>query len=79
MYLAQTSNPSKSQSKETSEPPPLHHIKLDFDGASKGNPRPSGVEGPFRDPTRNIREMFSLSLGSNTNNGDKLACMEKYL
>lgn len=46
-HVSLSKKPLKSISKETWEPPQNSHIKLNYNGASKGNPGPSGEEWAF--------------------------------
>eukprot|EP00253_Pinus_taeda_P005455 PITA_05455 len=47
-------------------------IKLNFDGASKGNPGPAGLGGIFRDGEGNTRWVFAEWVGEMTNNEAEL-------
>jgi ribonuclease HI len=47
-------------------------MKLKFDGASKGNPSPSGFGVLFRDDHDCISNIIARSLGYDTNNSTKL-------
>ncbi|CAA6672649.1 unnamed protein product [Spirodela intermedia] len=40
-------------------PPPIGHLKLNVDGAARGNPRPARGGGILRDHTRSIIFIFS--------------------
>ncbi|KAL5724525.1 hypothetical protein ACHQM5_007773 [Ranunculus cassubicifolius] len=44
-------------------PPPLGYIKINTDGASKGNPGPSGWGSIFRDENNKIRGVYYGGLG----------------
>ncbi|XP_074301475.1 uncharacterized protein LOC141632870 [Silene latifolia] len=46
--------------------PPSNWLALNIDGASKGNPGPSGAGGIFRDSAGNIVEAFAECLGEAT-------------
>jgi hypothetical protein len=52
--------------------PALHSIKLNFDGASKGNPGPAGLGGLFRDGEGKTRWVFAEWVGEMTNNEAEL-------
>lgn len=52
--------------------PEAHSIKLNFDGASKGNPGPAGLGGIFRDGEGNTRWIFAEWVGEMTNNEAEL-------
>ena len=49
-------------------PPPTSFHKLNFDGASRGNPGPVGIGDVLRDYEGEIQHIFSQSLGEGTNN-----------
>lgn len=44
-------------------PPPVHILKLKFDGCSLGNPSPSGIGGLIRDFTCTCLQAFSGPIG----------------
>ncbi|MQM17439.1 hypothetical protein Taro_050411 [Colocasia esculenta] len=44
--------------------PPLHGLMLNIDGASKGNPRPCGGGGIFRDSNGNVSMAYSHYYGA---------------
>lgn len=52
--------------------PGEHIIKMNFDGASKGNPGPTGLGGVFRDSKRKTRWVFAEWGGEMTNNEAEL-------
>ena len=45
-----------------------HFVKLNFDGASKGNPGEAGFGGIFRDSNNQVRWIFADWGGEMTNN-----------
>ncbi|MCI00173.1 ribonuclease H protein, partial [Trifolium medium] len=45
------------------QPPPLHWVKRNSDGASKGNPNPSACGGIFKDNQVNDLGCFASNLG----------------
>jgi hypothetical protein len=47
---------------------PLAYLKLNFDGATKGNPRPTGAGGVFKNYNGGILFLFANYLGRSTNN-----------
>jgi hypothetical protein len=49
-------------------PPPLHFIKANFDGASRGNPGPAGYGVVLRNSEGQILDMEAGFLGETTNN-----------
>jgi hypothetical protein len=49
-------------------PPPCDFLKLNFDGASKGNPGAAGYGVVFRDHLGNIKAIGAGALGHSTNN-----------
>jgi ribonuclease HI len=49
-------------------PPPEHYIKVNFDGASKGNPGPAGYGAVLRDSGGAILNLEAGYLGDTTNN-----------
>ena len=48
--------------------PPPGVFKLNFDGASRGNPGPAGFGGLCRDHEGRIRMVFMGAIGKDTNN-----------
>ena len=52
--------------------PPPRVFKLNFDGASRGNPGPAGFGGLCRDHEGKIRMVFMGAIGQDTNNSAKL-------
>lgn len=53
-------------------PPPKHTFKLNFDGASKGNPGKAGFGGIFRDHEGSPLLIFFGNIGWDTNNSTEL-------
>ena len=53
-------------------PPPPVIFKLNFDGASKGNPGPAGFGGIFRNSQGDIQAIYYGSIGWDTNNSAEL-------
>ena len=64
-----------SQSPSTWLSLPSSFTKLNFDGASKGNPGPVGLKGILRDHLGNILHIYSHHLGHDTNNGAELSAL----
>ena len=54
------------------DPPPENVFKLNFDGASKGNPGKAGFGGTIRNYQGNINIIFYGNLGFNSNNAVEL-------
>lgn len=52
----------------TGPPPPNDYVKINFDGASKGNPGPSGYGAVIRNSKGKILAMTAGHLGETTNN-----------
>jgi ribonuclease HI len=50
------------------KPPPKGSLKLNFDGALKGNPGQTGMGGVIGDDQGKIRRLYTGSLGNSTNN-----------
>lgn len=67
------------QSPEQWSPPPSSLIKLNLNGASKGNPGPAGSGGVFRNSQGEILHIYTINLGHSTNNAAKLNAMVKGL
>jgi hypothetical protein len=61
---------------KTWSPPQISFLKLNFDGASKGNPRKAGVGGVLRDSGGNIIRLYATSIGSTTNNATEFEALE---
>lgn len=57
--------------------PPEGFMKLNFDGASRGNPGPTGIGGIIRNQAGKIIHIYSKALGEGTNNEIEFAAMEK--
>jgi hypothetical protein len=57
-------------------PPPTGFLKLNFDGATKGNPGMTRMGGVIRDSGGNIIRLFAGSMGKSTNNVAKFGAME---
>ena len=61
-----------SNNPEAWEPPPANMFKLDFDGASKGNPGPTSFGGDIRNSTGCVIGLYWGYIGENTNNVEEL-------
>eukprot|EP00253_Pinus_taeda_P013888 PITA_13888 len=59
--------------------PPEACLKLNFDGASRGNPGIAGIGGVIRNHRGDIIHIFCRSLGECTNNEAEFAAMEQGL
>jgi len=59
--------------------PPEGFLKLNFDGASRGNPGPAGIGGIIRNQKGETLHIYSSALGEGTNNEMEFAAMEKGL
>eukprot|EP00253_Pinus_taeda_P003926 PITA_03926 len=70
---------SQIQSPNQFRYPGEHFIKLNFDGASKGNPGPAGLGGIFRDNKEKTRWVFAEWGGEMTNNEAELWAMHQGL
>ena len=57
------------------ESPPVFVFKMNFDGASKGNPRKVGYSGAIRDHCRDIIHIFYGNMGPDSNNATELEDM----
>jgi ribonuclease HI len=55
-------------SPSTWTPPSIGYVKVNFGGASKGNPRPAGYGAVIRDSTRKLLMMIAGHMGETTNN-----------
>jgi hypothetical protein len=58
------------------KPPPVGSLKINFDGASKGNPKWTGMGGVIRDSKGNIIWLYVGSLGNSTNNIAEFEALE---
>jgi ribonuclease HI len=56
--------------------PPIGFFKLNFDGASKGNPSPAGFGGVFQHDKGYIKWIYAGFLGIESNNTDELYALE---
>ena len=61
------------------KPPPHGFLKVNIDGASKGNPGLAGFGGVTRDEQGRIKEIFYSHLGKATNNMAELMALEQCL
>lgn len=59
--------------------PPVGFLKLNFDGASRGNPGLAGIGGIIRNNVGEILHIYSKSLGEGTNNQMEFVAMERGL
>jgi hypothetical protein len=57
-------------------PPPAGSLKLNFDGAEKGNPGMTGMGGVIRDSGGNIIRLYAGSMGKSTNNAVEFGALE---
>ena len=57
-------------------PPPVRSLKLNFDGAEKGNPSMTGMGGVIRDSDSNIIRLYIGSMGNTTNNAAEFGALE---
>lgn len=71
-FLPQTSNYRPRQTSRETWEAPQGFLKMIFDGASRGNPRPGGAGGIFKDAQGEIVNLYTIRLGYTTNNGAKL-------
>lgn len=61
------------------KPPPHGFLKVNIDGASKGNLGLAGFGGVIRDEQGRIKEIFHSHLGKATNNMAKLMALDQFL
>lgn len=61
------------------KPPPYGFLKVNIDGASKGNPGLAGFGGVIRDEQGQIKKIFHGHLGKATNNMAELMALEQCL
>jgi ribonuclease HI len=54
-------------------PPPIGFLKLNFDGASKGNPGPVGFGGVFRNNMGEIVCLYYGNIKHDSNNATELS------
>jgi len=66
----------RSDGKAFWQPPPHGFLKLNIDGASKGNPGDAGYIGIIRDAEANIKVIFHSHLWRATKNMEKLMAIE---
>eukprot|EP00253_Pinus_taeda_P022878 PITA_22878 len=59
--------------------PPVGFLKLNFNGASRGNPELAGIGGVIRNHNGEILYIYSQALGEGTNNEMEFAALEKGL
>lgn len=59
--------------------PPAGFLKLNFDGASRGNPDPVGIGGIIWNSAGEIQHIYSRALGEGINNEMEFAAMEQGL
>ena len=59
--------------------PPLGFLKLNFDGASQGNPGLAGIGGILKNSKGEIQHIYSRALGEGTNNEMEFAVLEQGL
>jgi hypothetical protein len=67
------------RSRDKWRPPLEGFLKLNFDGASKGNPGPSRDGGVFHNSKGEIQDLYATILGHNLNNGIELARLLRVL
>jgi hypothetical protein len=60
-------------------PPPPGFLKINFDGASRGNPGPAGFGAVLRNHLGKITHLIAGFLGENTNNAAELSSLVKGL
>jgi hypothetical protein len=58
------------------KPPPSSSLKLNFNGAAKGNPGRIGLGGVIKDSKGNIIRIHARSLGNSTNNATEFGALE---
>jgi ribonuclease HI len=58
------------------KPTPVGSLKMNFDGASKGNPGRTGMGGVIRDSKGNIIWLYVGILGNSTNNAAEFGALE---
>ena len=60
-------------------PPQPGFLKLNYDGASKGNPRQAGAGGLFRNSQGTLCRFSAFDLGHATNNEEELMAVKQGL
>lgn len=60
-------------------PPPTGFLKINFDGASRGNLGLAGIGGVLRDNRGEIQHIYSQSLGEGSNNEMEFAVLQQGL
>ena len=65
--------------KDIWQPPPHGFLKINIDGASKGNPGMAGFGEVIRDEQGRIKDIFHSDLGTTTNNMAELMALEQCL
>ena len=68
--------PLRPQSPQRWQRPTQGFIKLNFDGASKGNPGQAGIGGVFRNSQGDVCRVYALYLGYAMNNEAELASLQ---
>lgn len=66
-------------SKDIWQPPPHGFLKINIEGASKGNPGMAGFGGVIRGEQGRIKDIFHNHLGTTTNNMAELMALEQCL
>ena len=61
------------------QPPHLGFIKINFDGASKGNPGQAGIGGVFKNSQGAVCRVYAMDLGYATNNEAELTSLQQGL
>jgi ribonuclease HI len=67
-HTSARSSTGQTPSPSTWSPPPAHFIKVNFDGASKGNPGPAGYGAVLRNSAGEILGLAAGFIGDSTNN-----------
>jgi len=70
---------TKPNIKDKWDPPPEKHLKMNFDGTSKGNMSLLDARRIIKDREGNIRHVFSIMLGKNMNNATYMEDMMKMI
>lgn len=78
--MATTRSQQSPQSESNSwNYPPVGWLKLNFDGASRGNPGMAGIGGIIRNHKGDILHIYCKALGEGTNNEMEFAALEQGL